>query len=144
MACMSNEELTRAADGKRDTMKPPRTEPDILPRQVPGRPGGSPPPPPQTRTCPIKASGSSDMTLLPCTIHWSFVDTVGELKVSPVVPPSEASCPASPSLPWVPWVSVPHALRYYSRLRLPVAHPGRFARRSRAGTLWHPYSSLVE
>jgi len=31
----------------------------------PGRPGGCPPGPPQIRTCPIKAYGSSSMTLLP-------------------------------------------------------------------------------
>ena len=71
-------------------------------------------------------------------IHWSFVDTVGELKVSPVFPPSGTSCPASPSLPWVPWVSVPHVHRYYARLRLPTVHPGRFARRSLPGTLLFP------
>ena len=63
-------------------------------------------------------------------IHWSFVDTVGKLKVSPVFPSSETSYLISPSLPWVPWVSVPHVLRYYSRLRLPTVHSGRFARRS--------------
>ena len=68
-------------------------------------------------------------------IHWSFVDTVGELKVSPVFPSSETSCPALPSLPWVPWALVPRVHRYYSRLRLPTVHPGRFARRSLPGTL---------
>lgn len=69
-------------------------------------------------------------------IHWSFVDTVCELKVSPVFPSSETSCPASPSLPWVPWTSVPHVPdleattplppghRYYAPLRLPIAPPG--------------------
>lgn len=82
---------------------------------LPGRSGGYPPDPPQIRTCPIKAYGSSDTTLLPCTIHWNSVDTVGELKVSPIFPPSRTSCPASPSLPWVPWVSVPHFHRYYAK-----------------------------
>jgi hypothetical protein len=85
--------------------------------RLPGRPSGCPPGPPQTRTCPIKAYGSSGMTLLPCAIHWDFADTIGELKVSPVIPPSRTSCPASPSLPWVPWASVPHAHRYYSKAK---------------------------
>ena len=52
-------------------------------------------------------------------IHWSFVDTVGELKVSPVFPSSETSCPASPSLPWVPWASVPHVPDFQASLALP-------------------------
>ncbi|MGD0659578.1 MAG: c-type cytochrome, partial [Syntrophorhabdales bacterium] len=40
------------------------------PGSLPGRPGGYPPGPPQIRTCPIKAYGSSSMTLLPRRLIW--------------------------------------------------------------------------
>jgi hypothetical protein len=70
--------------------------------------------------CPIKTSGASvirvritlahDFAALQVsacsTIHWSFVDTVSELKVSPVFPSGETSCPASPSLPRIPLASI--------------------------------------
>ena len=64
-------------------------------------------------------------------IRASFVDTVSKLNVSPVVPLSRVSCPASPSLQWVPWASVPHLPvtahfqqhRYYAPLRLPLPFP---------------------
>jgi len=58
------------------------------------------------------------------------VDTVGDLKVSPVGPLNKTLCPASPSLQWVLWASVPHlpgqdintlGHRYYDPLRLPNA-----------------------
>jgi hypothetical protein len=66
-------------------------------------------------------------------IRWSFVDTVGDLNVSPVGPFNKTLCPASPSLQWVLWASVPHLPgqdintldhRYYDPLRLPNAHLG--------------------
>jgi hypothetical protein len=116
---------------------------------LPGRSSGCPPLPPQTRTCPIKASGSSvaaglslrqtkqgrfpvwriTVAVPASQIHRRFVDTVCEHGVSPVVPSGRTLCPASPSLQWVPWTSVPHlpdpgCFRdhwYYDRLRLPDA-----------------------
>ena len=67
-------------------------------------------------------------------IRCSFVDTVGDLKVSPVGPFNKTLCPASPSLQWVLWASVPHLPgqgltphldhRYYDPLRLPNARLG--------------------
>jgi hypothetical protein len=123
-----------------------------LSHPLPGRPSGYPPGPPQIRTWTINSYGSSVLisqkpsrshptwritfatpqvvTTPTCSaIHWSSVDTVGELKVSPVFPTSRTLCPASPSLQWVLWVSVPHlpnldtyqGHRYYAPLRLPVA-----------------------
>jgi hypothetical protein len=61
-------------------MKPKSNETDVHPRQVPGRPSGCPPGPPQIRTCPIKASGSSVMTLLPRRpVRWPALQFAGVL-----------------------------------------------------------------
>src|SRR6266581_5573557 len=80
-------------------------------------------------------------TLLPtpCSaICASLVDTVGALKVAPVLPSPRGHArlclPAAfRPVSWVPWASVPHAsgsvslrarcLRYYASLRLPSSLP---------------------
>ena len=54
----------------------------------------------------------------------------GDLAASPLFPPLETVCPASPSLPWVAGASLPHVLRYYARLRLPRALLGSLRVRS--------------
>ncbi len=62
------------------------------------------------------------ITLLPCrlstcsAIPCCFVNTVCDLKVSPIFPPRWTLCPASPSLKWVPWTSVPHPIDQVSLL----------------------------
>jgi hypothetical protein len=60
---------------------------------------------------------------------------VGELEVSPISPPSQTVCLASPSLQWVAWVSLPHLLRYYAPLRLPAVRFGSLRFRSLPNTL---------
>jgi hypothetical protein len=60
---------------------------------------------------------------------------VGDLEVSPIYPPSQTVCPASPSLQWVPWASVPHLPRYCAPLRLPAVHLGSLRFRSLPNTL---------
>jgi len=134
--------------------------------QVPGRSRDYSRRPPQTRTWRFPSSGSSvliaqkpnrrqprlahdiccpvkNILCFDCfAIRVSFVDTVCELNVSPVVPLSRVSCPASPSLQWVPWASVPHLLatipswqhRYYALLRLPLPFP--------VGSLFAPFRYL--
>src|SRR4029450_5933860 len=121
---------------------------DAVGRRLPGKGTGYPAPSPQTRTSAINASGSSVATSVRqwrttqatprlahncadpgparacCAILWSFMDMVGEPRVSPRGPSRKTLCPAVPSLQWVPWVAVPPLLRYYAPLRLPPAHLG--------------------
>ncbi len=50
---------------------------------LPGRASGCPPGPPQTRTCAMYASGSSDRaSATPYAVPWRFGDTIGERSVS--------------------------------------------------------------
>jgi hypothetical protein len=63
---------------------------------------------------------------------------VGDLCVSPIFPPRRTLCPASPSLRWVVWASLPHLLRYYARLRLPLAPLDGLCSRSTTDTLFVP------
>jgi hypothetical protein len=108
-------------------------------------PGVTSPAPPQSRTCSIRASGSSVTNGLrppslaagepeatpftsgaqlgcPTALCWLAVDTIRGLGVPLVVPTSSTLCPVAPSLPWVAWASLPHLQRYYEPLRLPIAH----------------------
>ena len=63
---------------------------------------------------------------------------VGALEVSPICPPSQTGCPASPSLPWVAWASLPHLPRYCAPLRLPAIPLGSLRLRSLPNTLSAP------
>ena len=69
-----------------------RAHPDTT---TPGRAGGCPPAPPQSRTSPIKAYGSSGGT---ASLHsrrypWGLVHRHSDLRVSGLLPPHGSVCP---------------------------------------------------
>ena len=98
---------------------------------VPGRAGGYPPGPPQTRTCAIHASGSSGRAAAARAqstgLPWSGL--VSSKSLLPFL--DQRNCPALPSRPCGSLgPRFPTFTRYCASLRLPSSVPGRFTCRS--------------
>ena len=82
---------------------------------------------PQSRTCPIEASGSSGQGFpYPLGYPWPFRRPAPKVQCPRRVARPRVPDQHLPSLPWVPAVQVPQLPRYYEDVRLPPSLSPRF------------------